>query len=154
MLIILHYKQHDKFNFPPFPRFFCRALTCSIFSFHTLLHCSVIQSASQRHALLFCWLLIFKIGFSFSFCRQIQAEKKVKFWHRLINWVCVLNKWGENPQTLPVSSLPYYRRKEILPSSDPSSLLSLGGFGDYLHHTSFLYILLNLWVYIIFSQNC
>lgn len=71
-------------------------------SFHALLHCSVIQSVSQRHKLLFCWLLISKIGFLFSFCRQIRAEKKVKFWHRLINWVCMLNKWRGNPPTLPV----------------------------------------------------
>lgn len=141
-------------HFPDFAAGLWLAVFSRWLSFHTLLHCSVIQSASQRHALLFCWLLLFKIGFLFSFCRQIQAEKKVKFWHRLINWVCVLNKWGENPQTLPVSSLPYYHCKEILPSSDPSSLLSLGGFGDYLRHTSFLYILLNLWVYFIFSQNC
>lgn len=88
MVMLLYYKQHDKFHFPPFARLDCRALRCSVFkiSFRTLLLCSVAQSEGQRQASLFCWLLIFKIGFLlFSFCHQIRAEKKVKFWHRLIN---------------------------------------------------------------------
>lgn len=44
MQMILYYKQHEKFPFPPFARLYCGALTCSLFK----------KTLSSGFAALFC----------------------------------------------------------------------------------------------------
>lgn len=140
MVMLLYYKQHDKFHFPPFARLDCGALRCSVFKMTLFSH------------------------FAALFCRTVGRSKTgiiillvADFQNRvfIIQLLSSNPGWKEGEILAPADKLslcaelterkssafascsppvPYFRCKEILPSSDPSSLLSLGGFGDYLHH--------------------